>query len=175
MKSTGVIRRIDDLGRFVIPKEIRRNLKIREGDTLEIYVENQKIVLSKFSFMSDLIEVANKLVSTASGLLKKKILITNTEKIIACSAHLEDQYLNQSLTSFILEKIESRTMYTSKEKEMVSFIPNMEDHCFYFFVPIVVDSDSIGCVIIFDEEELDGSDCLLGSMLSSFLEKNIEE
>ena len=55
MKSTGIVRRIDELGRIVIPKEIRKNLKIREGDTLEIYVEKSSIILRKFSHLNSLL------------------------------------------------------------------------------------------------------------------------
>ena len=62
MKSTGIVRRIDDLGRIVIPKEIRKNLKIRDGDSLEIFTNESSIVLKKFSLMDDMISIANKLV-----------------------------------------------------------------------------------------------------------------
>ena len=58
MKSTGVLRRIDDLGRIVIPKEIRKNLKIRDGESLEIFINGDAIVLKKYSFMSDLNDIA---------------------------------------------------------------------------------------------------------------------
>ena len=59
MKSTGVIRRIDDLGRIVIPKEIRKNLKIREGDTLEFYISGSEIILKKFSLISEFVITNN--------------------------------------------------------------------------------------------------------------------
>jgi len=175
MKSTGVVRRIDDLGRIVIPKEIRKNLRIREGDTLEIYIDGDKIVLKKFSFISDLISVANKLVSTASNLIRRKIIITNNEKIIACSKELENKYLDQGISSFILSKLQNRMEYFQNKVEDIQLVPNITDSYSYFMSPIIVDSDIIGMVIIFDSSEISESDCLVGKMLSSFLTKNVEE
>ena len=61
MKATGIIRRIDDLGRVVIPKEIRKNLRIKEGDNLEIFVENEEIIFKKFSMMNKINDLANEL------------------------------------------------------------------------------------------------------------------
>lgn len=174
MKSTGVIRRIDDLGRIVIPKEIRKNLKIREGDTLEIFIDGSSVVLRKFSFMSDFVSTANKLVTIASNLINKNILITSNEKVIACTNNIEDVYLNQSLSSFILSKFLGRIDYFSNSKETVQFIPNVTESVFLFMSPIIVESDPIGMVIIFDNKEIIESDKLVGKMLSSFFVKSVE-
>ena len=66
MKTTGVVRKIDDLGRIVIPKEIRRTLKIRDGESLEIFVDKEMVTLKKYSTMEDLQEVAQKLTESIS-------------------------------------------------------------------------------------------------------------
>ena len=174
MKSTGVIRRIDDLGRIVVPKEIRKNLKIKEGDTIEIFIDGASIVLRKFSLMSDLVSTANKLVLISSGLIKKKILITNNEKVIACTNSIEDIYLNQDISSFVLSKIEGRMDCYHNAKEIIQFIPNVTEDCYSFMSPIIVDSDPIGMVIIFDSNVISESDKLVGKMLSSFLTKSVE-
>ena len=174
MKSTGVIRRIDDLGRIVIPKEIRKNLKIREGDTVEIFIEGSSILLRKFSLMTDLVSTANKLVSISSDLISKKILITNNEKVIACNSNLEKTYLNKELSSFILSKIEERMDYNQTSKAVVQFIPNVIEECYLFISPIIVDSDTIGVIVIFDSNEILESDKLIAKMLSSFLMKSVE-
>ena len=174
MKSTGVIRRIDDLGRIVIPKEIRKNLKIREGDTLEIFIDGSSVVLRKFSLMSDFVSTANKLVTIAGNLIHKKILITNSEKIIACTSSIEEIYLNQNLSSFTLSKFLGRIDYFSTSKETVQFTPNVTENVYLFMSPIIVDSDSIGMVIIFDDREITDADRLVGKMLSSFFIKSVE-
>ena len=174
MKSTGVIRRIDDLGRIVIPKEIRKNLKIKEGDTLEIFIDGASIVLRKFSMMTDLVSTSNKLISIASNLIGKKVLITNNEKVIACTSNLERIYLNQDLSSLVLSRIEGRMDYYQTTRESIQFIPNVDEECYLFMSPIIVDSDPIGMVIIFDDKEIMESDKLIGKMLSSFLTKSVE-
>ncbi len=175
MKSTGVVRRIDDLGRIVIPKEIRRNLKIREGDSLEIYVEQNEIILKKFAIINHLVETSNQLVITASNLLKKNILITNNEKIIACNKALENSYLNQYLHTSILSKLENRTDFYQDTVTETSFTEYNNAECYYYLSPIIANSDIIGSVIVFDEEEIVESDILVVKMLSSFLSKNVEE
>ena len=77
MKATGVVRRIDDLGRIVIPKEIRRNLRIRDGESMEIFVDSNDIVLKKFSIMRNIDVYACNLVESLYSLLKKGIVITD--------------------------------------------------------------------------------------------------
>ena len=82
MKSTGVVRRIDDLGRIVIPKEIRRSLRIREGDSLEIYSEGAEgITLRKYSQVENIEGFINQYVDAIYSTTKKEIIVTDTEKI----------------------------------------------------------------------------------------------
>ena len=83
MKSTGVVRRVDDLGRIVIPKEIRRTLRIRDGESLEIFVDREMIALKKFSKMSDMDDVSKELVEIINANIKKTVLITDRDKFVA--------------------------------------------------------------------------------------------
>ena len=78
MKATGVVRRIDDLGRIVIPKELRRTLKIRDGEYLEIYVEDENVILKRYSSFSDIKNVCDRIVSSIN-LDDKIIVIIDTE------------------------------------------------------------------------------------------------
>lgn len=174
MKSTGVIRRIDDLGRIVIPKEIRKNLKIKDGDTLEIFIEGQSIVLKKFSLMSDLISVANKLVNVAENLIHKKVIITNKEKIIACNKDIEKKYLDKPLSSFLLLEMEKRKEIEQTKGEF-QIVPMVTDNYCYYICPIIVDSEVLGMVMILDSTEINNYDKLVGKMLNLFLIKNIED
>ena len=174
MKSTGVIRKIDDLGRIVIPKEIRKNLKIKDGDTLEIFIDDCSIIHRKFSIMSDLVSVANKLTAISSNLINKNILITNNEKVIACTESLNKIYLNRDISSLVLARMNDRMDHIQTSKGLVQFIPNVSEECYIFMSPIIVDSDAIGMVILFDSKEITDSDKLIGKMLSSFLIKSVE-
>ena len=86
MKATGIVRRIDDLGRVVVPKEIRRILRIREGDPLEIYTGNMgEIILKKYSPIGDMSQVAVEFAETASSILGGTVAVSDTDQFIAAA------------------------------------------------------------------------------------------
>ncbi len=175
MKATGMVRRIDELGRIVIPKEIRKNLKIHEGDSLEIYIDHQSIILEKYSYLTNLSSVANQIVSVVSKVLKKNVLITDMEKIIACNSVLESRYLNQNVSNLIISVMQDRKNYSEISVDSVSFIEGEKEECSYVVSPILVDGDLLGSVILFDSKSLSDTDITIAKMLSSFFIKNIEE
>ena len=90
MKSTGVVRRIDELGRIVIPKEIRRNLGIRDGENVEIFTEYDSIILKKYNRMEKTSYLANMLCEIVYNEFNYKIIITDREKIIASSGVVQN-------------------------------------------------------------------------------------
>ena len=175
MKSTGIVRRIDELGRVVIPKEIRKTLKIREGDSLEIYVEKNSIILRKFSYLNNFTSTAERMVSIVSNTLKKNIIIVDLDHVLACSKNLEEEYLNQSISSKLVNLVMSRKNSGQFSLESISFIDAIEEKCSYVMSPIIVDSDVLGAVILFDQAPLEESDSLISQMLSSFFVKTVEE
>ena len=167
MKATGIVRRIDDLGRIVIPKEIRKTLMINDGDSLEIYVNNNEIVLSKYSFFNNIEVIAKKLVSVFNNIYKKKILITDKEKIIVCSKELESSYLNRNISNDIKKSIIDRIESIGNKK----IVDKMEK---IYLIPIIVDSDAIGSIILISDL-IDDNDKNIIKLLSAILIKNIEE
>ena len=80
MKTTGIIRRIDDLGRIVIPKELRRSLRIKNGDTLEVFVDNDNIILKKYSPMESIEEAAFKYVDSFNQVIKHSVIVCDKDK-----------------------------------------------------------------------------------------------
>jgi AbrB family transcriptional regulator (stage V sporulation protein T) len=94
MKATGIIRRIDDLGRIVIPKEIRKNLRIKEGDNLEVFVQNEEIILRKYSMMNKINDLAQELTDAIYTFMKHSIFITDTDQVVAGSGPLKKLFLN---------------------------------------------------------------------------------
>lgn len=175
MKTTGIIRRIDELGRIVIPKEIRKNLRIHEGDTLEIFVEDQTINLKKYSYLDSLIATSNKIVSVVSDYLKSDVLVIDLEKVIACTKDIEKIYLNKSLSDECINILLERKLVFQSAKACISFIDNEQVECSYVINPVIMDSDVIGAVILFSSDNLTESDILVSKLLSSFFVKNIEE
>ena len=88
MRATGIVRRIDDLGRVVVPKEIRRILKIREGDPLEIYTDKEgEIILKKYSPIGELTEFAKEYADAIASVSGYKVMITDRDQVIAGKKH----------------------------------------------------------------------------------------
>ena len=96
MKATGIVRRIDDLGRVVIPKEIRRVLRIREGDPLEIYTSKEgEVILKKYSPINKLSQFAGEYAETASNVLDSTVIVSDTDQVIAVSGSHEERLYGQ--------------------------------------------------------------------------------
>ena len=172
MKATGVVRRIDDLGRIVIPKEIRRNFKINEGDSLEIFVDSNGIVLKKYSLLDDMVEIAFDLVDVVRKVYGKNVIITDKERVIAAVKDLKSEYLSKELTSTIKERIEDRSESLQQESSLI--VIDDETITSYFLVPIIANSDSLGSVILLGDN-ISEEDKTLIRFITSILVKNVEE
>ena len=103
MKATGIVRRIDDLGRVVVPKEIRRTMRIREGQAMEIYTGREgEIILKKYSPIEELAECAagfTKSISTVTGCL---VCVSDQEQIVAANGPEQKNYLGKSISGRLL-------------------------------------------------------------------------
>ena len=148
MKTTGIIRRIDDLGRIVIPKELRKSLRIKNGDSLEIFVDQEDIILKKYSPMESIEETAMKYVDSFNQVIKHNVIVTDKDKVIAASGMLKKKYLGKKVTEFTERGIERRDSFVERQKKLFSFVEGVEELGYYSFSSIVSDSDTIGSVII---------------------------
>lgn len=174
MKATGVVRRIDDLGRIVIPKEIRRNLRIRDGESLEIFVDNNNIVLKKFSIMRNVDEYASNLVESLYSILKKSVVITDTDSVIAVSHNVKD-LLNKSISDRMNACIKRRESILEKYNKELVITDDYSVECKYVINSVISNGDSVGLVIVFDRDEINDDDMLIASLASKILSKSIEE
>lgn len=176
MKTTGVVRRIDDLGRIVIPKEIRRTLRIRDGEPLEIYIDKESITLKKHSSIEDLTEIAKNLVDTISKSLTKTILISDRSQYMAVSKEKRKKYIGKHISKYLEEIMEFREAVTSEEVEELALTETQSELVSYVVVPIIMSGDPIGLVIIMSEDENTLEfDEKIAYIISSFLAKHIEE
>ncbi|MBQ6495302.1 MAG: AbrB/MazE/SpoVT family DNA-binding domain-containing protein [Bacilli bacterium] len=148
MKTTGIIRRIDDLGRIVIPKELRRNLHIKNGDTIEIFVDMDNIILKKYSPMESIEDAAIKYVESFNQVLKHNVIVTDKDKVIAVSGSLKKNYLGKNISEFTDRSIERRDSFVERQKKNFSFVEGVEDFGYYSFSSIVNNGDTLGSVII---------------------------
>ncbi len=148
MKTTGIIRRIDELGRIVIPKEIRKNMRIKNGESLEIFVDEDSIVLKKYSPMESLETVAEKYVETFNQVLKHNIIVTDRDKVIAVAGSLKKKYFGKNISNFTERSIDRRDSFVERQKKIFEIIDNEEEFGYYSFSSIVNNGDAIGAVII---------------------------
>lgn len=174
MKSTGVVRRIDDLGRIVIPKEIRRSLRIREGESLEIYSNDQEIVLKKYSFIESIESFAKKLCESFYSSIKKDIIITDTEKIIAVSTGLKKEIINEKINYKLDEMMQKRMLIIGRD-ENLEVTNSLNIKGTYSLKPITIYGDIIGCIIVLGDNKSEEIIKLLTEYLSSLISKYFEE
>ena len=117
MKATGITRRIDDLGRVVIPKEIRRTLRIREGDPLEIFTDREGgIILKKYSTMEDLSDFAGKYADALAQTTGCIVAIADREKIIAASGSGRKELLYQGISRDLEKLIDDRRHHSKRRQ-----------------------------------------------------------
>ena len=149
MKATGIVRRIDDLGRIVIPKEIRRTMRIREGDPLEIYTDREgEVIFKKYSPIGELANFASEYAETLQKTSGMPILICDRDEVIACSGVPKRDYLEKKITRELDEIIDGRSLYQNKVKrEDLHITENRTEHFISTAMPIVSAGDCIGCVV----------------------------
>lgn len=156
----GIVRRIDNLGRIVIPKEIRDTLRIKNGDCLEINIEGEIVTLKKYSELNNIIEIETIIANLLRETLKKDVLITTKDKYIIGTKH---EYINKQIPNELIEILENRQMIIQKNKEQNTLIN-----------PIIINGDVIGSIIIISKEEITENQIKTVTLLSNFLTKYIE-
>ena len=158
MKATGVVRRIDDLGRVVIPKEIRKTLRVREGDPLEIFTDREgQIILKKYSPIGELSEFATEYAETLSKTTGHIACITDKDTIIAVSGGSKKEFLEQNISNELEQLMEEKEVYTSKENSDVAMPITKNDtnerkYNSQVVYPIISNGDTIGTVILLSKD-----------------------
>lgn len=179
MKATGIVRRIDDLGRVVIPKEIRRTMRIREGDPLEIYTDRDgEVIFKKYSLMNGLGEFSAQLCETMYKTTARPVLITDRDTIVALSG-LPRQELLEKRVSVPLEHImEGRQIYQRREEAPLIPVSEVKsDVNVLIAAPILSEGDVMGCVVFAggpEEPPLGETEFKLAQTISGFLGRHME-
>lgn len=146
--STGIIRRIDELGRIVIPKEIRKNLRIKTGDNLEILVNGDEISLRKYSQIENAIDMASVYAESFYQVLKYNVIVTDTDKVVAIAGNLKKKYMNMGISDTVTSLIERRSSFVERKKSNIEICPGISEYGYYTFATIINNGDTIGSVII---------------------------
>lgn len=157
MKATGIVRRIDELGRVVVPKEIRRTLRIREGDPLEIFTDREgEIILKKYSPIGELGIFAQQYAETLAQTSGHMVCITDRDQVIAVAGGSKKEYLGKNISKELESLIQDRTPLVAKIEDK-KFIPVTADGMGNFpsetISPILCQGDSIGAVALLGKED----------------------
>ncbi len=178
MKATGIVRRIDDLGRVVIPKEIRRTMRIREGDPLEIFTEKDgEVIFKKYSPIGELGDFAVNYAETLAKTTGKGACITDRDSIIAVSGipkkELMEKRVSREIENVMTEKAAFKSNNTS---DSLSIADGVEKYSAGVVVPIVSEGDTIGSVIFVmnDGEQMSEVESKLAESAAGFLGRHIE-
>ncbi len=153
MKATGIVRRIDDLGRVVIPKEIRRTMRIREGDPLEIYTDREgEVIFKKYSPIGELASFAAQYADTLYKTCGMAVLISDRDAVIAVAGVSRKEYAERSLSEEMEKLMEGRGVYAWQEGSDKIY-PTREAGNYFVScaMPIVSEGDVVGSVISLGE------------------------
>lgn len=178
MKATGIVRRIDDLGRVVIPKEIRRTLRIKEGDPLEIFTEaDGEVIFKKYSPIGELASFATQYAEVIHKVTQEKVIVTDNDHVIAAAGISKREVLERRVSANLEELMESRTIHiTTNEKESVSPIEGFDKKASIVY-PIIYGGDVSGSVVMLESESNktpDETAIKLFQVAAAFLGKQME-
>ena len=178
MKATGIVRRIDDLGRVVIPKEIRRTLRIREGDALEIFTDTQGgVIFKKYSPVGELSTFAGQYADVLSKVVSLPTLVCDRDHVVAAAGVSRKEFLERRVTSELEEYMQNRQNFVSKGNSGLKPVEGV-DRTAEVICPIIASSDVTGAVILLSNdgnEAPSDSETKLAQVAASFLGKQMEE
>ena len=172
--TSGIVRRIDNLGRVVIPKEIRKTLKIKENEQVEINVLDDNIVLNKYSDIHEYDKSINNLIDIIKSVYDRDIIITNLDKIVLTTKDYKD-YINLELSPYLANIVDNRKDISELIPVNLSLNSNMSDiKVSYSIKSIIVNGDMIGLLILLSNTNLENRDLKLLQLMSLYLENNLE-
>ena len=181
MKATGIVRRIDELGRIVVPKEIRRTLRIREGDPLEIFTDKDgEIILKKYSPIGELAIFAQEYVDATAQILGCPVCVTDRDQIIAVAGAPKKDFIGKVLHKELEEAINDREAILARkgEKKYIRILSNSDEEYYGEIVQtILCEGDAIGAVIILsrtESEALGEAEQKAAVIAANFLGKQME-
>ena len=179
MKATGIVRRIDDLGRVVIPKEIRRTMRIREGDPLEIFTDKDgELIFKKYSPIGELSDFAAQICDSLRRSTDGIAAVCDRDAVIAISGGAKKELLEKPISAQLSEIMDNRAPY--RQGSGGSYLPVSaadDKYCISVAAPVITEGDVMGCVLFITPKNSPPSTELeykLAQTVSSFLGKQME-
>ena len=179
MKATGIVRRIDDLGRIVIPKEIRRTLRIREGDALEIFTDSQGgVIFKKYSPVGELSTFASQYAEVLNRTVGVPMLICDRDHVVAAAGVSRKEFLERRVSPELEECMQARRPFIGTSGEKIQPVEGI-DRPACVVCPILASSDVTGAVVMLNSEDKpsapDETETKLAQVAAAFLGKQMEE
>ena len=182
MKATGIVRRIDDLGRVVVPKEIRKTLRIKEGTPMEIYTDRQgEIILKKYSPIGELYIFAKEYTEALFQTTGFTACITDRDQVVAAAGPGSRELMGKSISRELEKVIAERSTksFNAGERKKIPITENQKEMRNSGIIqPVVSSSDAIGTVILIGKNESDiigNAERMLVQTAAGFLGKQIEQ
>ena len=178
MKATGMVRRIDDLGRVVIPKEIRRTMRIREGDPLEIFTDKEgELIFKKYSPIGELADFASQMCESLKKAADGIAAVCDREAIIAIAGGAKRELLDKPVSRQLTEIMDKRAVYTVGSGTEFPVAEGEEKYTVSVAAPITAEGDVLGCVLFIGEKDAPNCGELerkLAETAAAFLGKQME-
>ena len=154
MKATGIVRRIDDLGRVVIPKEIRRTMRIREGDPLEIYTSKEgEVIFKKYSLMGDIDDISGRFCEALSKNVQGIVAVSDRDTIISVAGGGKRDLLDRRISEEVEHILEDRRLFCAEAGEnMICASDAAQQYRVYLAAPILSQGDLMGSVLFLTEK-----------------------
>ena len=181
MKATGIVRRIDDLGRVVIPKEIRRTLRIREGDPLEIFTDREgEIILKKYSPIGELGTFAKEYAESLAQTAGHITCIVDKDQVIAISGGAKRDFMEKHISQALEKAISTRNVLSATRSD-AHFVPVLDEdvegvYSHELITPIVCEGDVLGAILFLSNDKKMGDvEAKLAQSAAGFLGKQMEQ
>ena len=170
MVNTGLVRKIDELGRIVIPKEIRRNLTIKDGEEMEIYIDENSIILKKFQRLLTFKELVREYVNIFNKIIPISLLITDRENIILVNKNEYKDIEHKKLSSNLSKIFDER-------KDGIGLNLNISENIVikgnYYIKPIILNTDLIGSIICVSGNEINKQEKLVVDLIDALLKDRL--
>ena len=181
MKATGIVRRIDELGRVVVPKEIRRTLRIREGDPLEIFTNRDgEVILKKYSPIGELDNFAKQYAEALGQTSGQMIMICDRDQVVAASGGAKKENIGKKISKDVENLIDEREVFTTHNslKKGIAIIEEGEEPSMGEVIyPIICEGDAVGAVVIIGKDiknPISVTEQKLAAVAANFLGKQME-
>ncbi len=176
MEESGIVRRIDNLGRIVIPKEVRKSLRIKNGDLIEIIIKNNAVILQKNSTLKNFEAFGQELVEVVNDILGINIFVTDRDSFVVGSGELAHKLLQKNIGVYLEKIIMDRDYINEEVKKEILLTDKQKYNAYYNIQNIIVNGDCVGLVIFISEQRsLAEVDNKIINVISQFLSKYIED